>query len=110
VQVLRYGTKREVAKEFEEIAQQISRNMTAKDGAGNKGYYNSLEAQLLMEYPALNNALMRNNFRRMMKKNVTVEELSEDSDEVEELRPINPEKKRTFTKSHCLVSTCTNVD
>lgn len=108
VRILEHGTKQEIADEMDNILDAIVEDMTAKEGSGNKQYYRMLEAHLLLSFPKLNNALLRNNLRRRLKsknKALPVEELSEDSEEDENtgLRVQKGAPRRTHTKDNCLV-------
>ena len=85
VQVLKTDTKKEIAMEYDNILHQIVKDVKLKEGSGNKRYYRKLEAQLLLAYSRLNNAVFRNKLRRSLTWNVLEEDLSEDSKEEDNL-------------------------
>lgn len=101
--VLEDGSKKEVAALADAIAREIVKNMHARDGSGSKEYYNKLERELLLEYPTLDNSLLRNNLRREMNKNIPLSQLSEDSEEEDALKPKPGQPRRTLTNKHILV-------
>ena len=101
---LRFGTKKERAEKYHEIVKEIKKDMCHEPGSGNKRYYRHLRKELIQSYPILDNYLLRNNYRRMLKPKVTNDELSEDSQEEEDVRPKDPERPRKVTKGDPLVS------
>lgn len=92
-----------MAKVADAIAREIVKDMHARDGGGSVKYYNELERALIHEYPNINNSLFRNAMRREMNQDIPLEQLSEDSQEEDELKPKPGIPRRTLTKKHPLV-------